>query len=163
MEQGVAVDFIQASIEIDEVVLKKFSESTAGQIIVAIDDSTIASSKSTNIAHLFTIARHYRCSLVLFWHVLFAGTPQSRIISQNTTYFFLLSSPRQNQQVKTLGSQIDRRKELAAAYNEIIKTPHNYVMVDLNVNTPDFLRIRSKVFKDVSDKYSVQEVYVKKM
>lgn len=143
--QGISAEFSQAA-EFGEEELREISTSTDGQILVAIDDSTIQTSNSEKIAKLFTIARHFRVSIVLFWHTLFCGTSQSRLISQNTSYFFLLGSPRMSQSIGTFGSQINLRKALLAAYAEVCKKPYGYVLVDLNIQTPHFLRVRTNVF-----------------
>ncbi len=129
-------------------------------LTIFTDDSTIASSKSEKLSHCFTVSRHYRCSIFLFWHVLFCGTPQSRIISQNSSYFFLLNSPRMSHQIANFGGQLNLRKQLVAAYAETTKTMFGYVLVDVNVKTPSFLRIRTNVFHQEGN---VQVVYVPSM
>ncbi len=142
--KGINIEFIQAS-ELTENDLKEISESTKGQIIIAIDDSTITSSKSASLAQIFCTARHYRCSIVLFWHTLFANTAESRIISQNTSYFFLLNSPRLLYQIGSLGSQLNVRKTLLEAYKTVCEKPYGYVCLDVSVACPAFLRIRTKI------------------
>lgn len=155
-EQGVNSEFIQSST-LTESDLKSFCENSSGQVMIAIDDSTMTTSRSDAIAHLFTVARHFNCSIFLFWHTLFAGTSQARIISQNTCYFLLMSCPRLLHQVGSLGSQIGRRKDLITAYKDAVSSPYSYVLLDLHVRTPDQLRIRSKVFHHEGP---VQIVYV---
>jgi len=144
-KQGISIEFSQAR-EFGEKDMKDAAATIDGQFIVAVDDSTVSTGKSSSLAHLFTIARHYRCSLVLFWHSLFSATPQGRLISLNTAYFFLLSSPRMIQQIGNLGTQLNNRKTLLSAYSDACQTPYGYVLLDANVRTPHFLRIRSRVF-----------------
>lgn len=155
--QGIDVEFTQAA-ELSETELQNISDSCLGQIIIAIDDSTMASSKSKTLSHLFTVSRHYRCSLVLFWHTLFLATPESRIISQNTGYYFLLNSPRMTHQVANLGTQLNMRKLLVSAYANVVQKPFGYLMVDLRVATPSFLRLRTSLFDE-----KIQYVYVSTM
>ncbi len=152
LREGIQVEFSH-SADFGEEELKAVSLSTEGQIIVAIDDATISTSKSAKIAHLFTIARHYRTSMCLFWHVIFANSPESRIISQNTAYFFLLSSPRMLTQVGTLGGQLHMRKAVLAAYLEATSKPYGYILLDLSVSTPSFMRIRGNVFSKPQSVY----------
>ncbi len=154
MREGIQVEFSQAG-DFCEEDLKTLSLKTDGQIIVAIDDATISTSKSRKIAHLFTVARHYRTSMCLFWHVIFANSPESRIISQNTAYFFLLSSPRMLTQVGTLGGQLHMRKAVLSAYLEATNKAYGYILLDLCVSTPGFMRIRGNVFS------KPQSVYIK--
>ncbi len=154
--QGIDVEFSQAT-DFGEEELKEIASAEKGEIMVCIDDATVSTGKSKRLSHAFTVARHFKVSLVLFWHSLFAGTPEGRLISLNTKYFFLLSSPRLSHQVSTLASQIGMRKTLVAAYNEICNAPYAYILLDLSVTTPGFLRVRSSVF---GEKGEIQMVYV---
>ncbi len=138
---------MQAS-SLSEKDLDVISSSTNGQIIICVDDATMSTTKSATMAHIFTVARHKRISIVLMWHVLFAGTQESRIISQNTQYYFLLASPRSQSQVSVLGSQLNMRKRIVSAYAKCLEEPWGYLMIDLNCATPDFLRLRTNVFSN---------------
>ena len=146
-KQGIQCTFSQAS-EVSEEELKDMSDSAGGgQAILAIDDASIATASSKNLAHLFTISRHYSVSICVFWHMLYSPSPSSRIISQNSRYIFLLSSPRLQHQVATLGSQLQMRKVLMSAYTQATNEPYGYILVDLSVSTPHHFRIRGHVFK----------------
>ena len=114
---------------------------------MAIDDATMQTTASKELAHLFTVARHYNVSLVLFWHIIFAPTPASRIIAQNVGYYFLLNSPKMQQQVAILGSQIGLRRALQSAYDMEMQKPYGYILVDLATNIKH-LRIRADILKD---------------
>ena len=58
-DQGVKAEFHQNN-EVKEEDLKAMMESSQGkEVILAIDDSTLATSSSQTMAHLFTISRHY--------------------------------------------------------------------------------------------------------
>ncbi len=146
--QGVKIEFVHAS-EFSEQDFKTISQENPNmEIMVCVDDSSMATSKSSTLAHLFTVSRHYRISIVLFWHLLFPNTPQSRIIHQNTSYFFLLSSPRMARQIGIFGSQLNMRKALVDAYEDATKQLYGYILVDLTVNNPKFMQIRGNVFSE---------------
>ncbi len=85
--QGIKIEFVQAS-EFSEQDFKTIAQENPNmEIMVCVDDSSMSTSKSSTLAHLFTVSRHYRISIVLFWHMLFPNTPQSRIIHQNHELF----------------------------------------------------------------------------
>lgn len=119
-----------------------------GQTLICVDDNTISVTKSMNMAHLFTVARHFNCSMVLFLHTVFGGNEAYRIISQNTAYYFLMSSPRMRGQVATLGGQMGMRKELVHAYDNKVQAAFSYLLVDLNVKTANRDRIRDNVLEN---------------
>ena len=165
LKQGVKAIFTEGDkISLDEI--KQISKSNEGQTIIAIDDATLSTTKNEEIAQIFTVCRHFNISLTLFWHVLFPSTPEARIISQNTAYYFLLGAPRIGHQVATLGSQIQLRNVLVSAFQQATEVRYGYLLVDLRVGIPNLLRIRSKVFseekEDASSIIRVCEVYVPK-
>ncbi len=125
------------------------SDPNGGQTLIIIDDNSISAASSKEVAQVFTMARHKNCSIVLLLHFIFGPWPNSRIISANTSYFFLLKSPRMTQQVNTLGSQLGKRDELVSAYAQASRRPYGYVLVDLCTNTPDHLRIRSDIVEEI--------------
>ncbi len=96
--QGVDIHFSQAA-EFTETELKEIMDPCRGQIIIAIDDSTMKVLKSKSLAHLLMISCHYNASIVLLLHTLFGPGPEARVISLNTQYFFLFNSPRIRNQV----------------------------------------------------------------
>ena len=146
--QGVKAAFNQGS-HVTENDLRTLSEvSGGGQIILAIDDATVETSKDSQLAQNICVSRHYNVSIVLFWHSLFSPNPASRLISANCRYIFLLASPRILGQVGTLGTQLQMRSVLVSAFKEESKQPYGFVLVDLNATTPHNLRIRSGLFRN---------------
>ena len=142
---AMGIDFrLSKTTDLTEENLKSM-RSTVGQTMICVDDSTIAVGKSMNMAHLFTISRHYNCSMVLFMHTVFGSQEALRIISLNTAYYFLMSSPRLRGQVGRLGDQLGLRKQLVAAYDQKVSSPYSYLLLDFNVTTPNINRIRDDV------------------
>jgi len=145
-KQGVDMDFTQAA-SFGEEDMKVLAARTSGQYLVVMDDSTMSSTKSDSIAYLSTVSRHYRASLVIFWHLLFSGRAPGRIISLNTSYFFLLASPRMISQLASLGTQLQMRKTLVSAYSQAVaEGEYAYILLDLCPETPQSLRIRGNIF-----------------
>ena len=144
--QGIQIEFIKGS-KITEKDLDAMADPQGGQTLIIIDDSSVSTAASNEMAHLFTMARHKNCSMVLLLHFIFGPWPSSRIISANTGYYFMLSSPRMKHQVATLGSQIGLRKTLLETYDRETSKPYRYVLVDLCVGTPEEMRIRNHVIK----------------
>jgi hypothetical protein len=110
---------------------------------IIIDDNSIAAASSKDVAQAFTMARHKNCSIILLLHFIFGPWPSSRIISNNTAYFFLLKSPRMLKQVAILGSQLGKQNALLSVYGRESKKPFGVVLVDLCTQTPDHQRIRT--------------------
>jgi len=146
--QGIQCDFIEGSV-ITEADLDAVSDPNGGQTLIIIDDNSIAVASSKEMAHVFTMARHKNCSIVLLLHFIFGPWPTSRIISGNTAYFFLLKSPRMAKQVSTLGSQISKQRQLVSAYEREMRKPYGYVLVDLCTKTPEHQRIRTNIFDGI--------------
>ena len=72
-EQGVRADFIQGDAVTIEDIKKANQEAPGGQILLCIDDATLTTTKSPELANISTVCRHYNTSLVLMWHTLYAG------------------------------------------------------------------------------------------
>ncbi len=65
----------------------------------------------------------------------------------HTGYYLLLNSPKMQQQVGILGSQLGLRRALQAAYDKEMEKPHSYILVDLVTNRKD-MRIRTNILDD---------------
>ena len=141
--QGIEVQ-MEPTRELSEEDLQRFA-SPSYETLILIDDSTIAAQKSIQLAHLFTVARHYHVSLVVFLHSIFGGNQANRIIAQNTMYYFLQNSPRMRGQVQMLGSQMGMRKELQGAFDRISGTPYSHVFVDLHPTSKINNRVRTNI------------------
>ena len=149
-DQGIKCDFVQGEI-ITEADLDVMADPNGGQTLLIVDDNSISAASSKEMAHVFTIARHKNCSIVLLLHFIFGPWPSSRIISANTAYFFLLKSPRMAKQVATLGSQLGKQRVLVAAYDREAKKRYGYVLVDLCTATPEYQRVRTDIFAEITE------------
>ena len=48
---------------------------------------------------------------------------------------------------------------LQASFEDATREPYNYLLIDLNVETPENLRLRTNIFMEGGDKQSI-DVYV---
>lgn len=145
----------QTKVELVEGVQAKLSDFPAApstpndaHTILVIDDGSIHTSSSTEIAHLIVNARPRNVIVLLIWHAIYFNNPIARLVSSNVSYLFLLPSVRLNSQVATLDAQMQFHGLLRAAYAHICDeemNPDRYLFVDLSSNVPSILRLRSKI------------------
>ena len=86
--------------------------------------------------------------MVLFWHNLFPQDRMARNISLNMQYVLVLKSLRVRGQIQTYGNQIGLGKCLREAYADACKEPYSHLLIDLHPQTPELLRIRSRILDD---------------
>ena len=90
---------------------------------------------------------------------LFGKNKEQRTISLNSHYLVVFKNPRDASQVTHLAKQMypGKTKYLQEAFKKATSIPHGYLLIDLRQETPDHLRLRTRVFPDQS-----QVVYVQK-
>ena len=90
---------------------------------------------------------------------LFGKNKEQRTISLNSHYSVVFKNPRDASQVTHLAKQMypGKTKYLQEAFKEATSIPHGYLLIDLRQETPDHLRLRTRVFPD-----QAQVVHVKK-
>lgn len=147
LSESMNIEFIQASTFTEEQLQEWGGATDEDQCIVAIDDNTMTTSSSKELAHLFTVARHYQISIVCFWHLIFANTQPSKIMSQNAGYYILMNSPKMQHQIGILGTQLGIHKRLQCAYNKEMEKPYGYILVDMVTNRND-MRVRTNITDD---------------
>ena len=143
-KQGVSTHLLRG---IDEISLDQIPQST-GETLIFLDDFSYEANQSNDIMRIFTNGRHKHVSCYLSCHSLYSKHAQSRVIAQNAQYMFLLPSLRLTSQLRILGGQLGMKDQLLAAYKLCIEDtcaaiPH--LLVDLQLKTPSFLRLRSHV------------------
>ncbi len=163
-KKGVKFECVQA-VDMCLEDLAGMTKDVEGQTLVVYDDCTEQTSSSSNIADIAMRGRHKytsihythahiiivinsffrKISLVLLWHTLFPKGPQARLISLNTTYFFLMSSMRIRSQVKTFASQNSLKALPGAFENVLAQEGYGYIMVNLHRECPDFARVRTNI------------------
>ena len=92
---------------------------------------------------------------------LFPKNKESRTISLNSQYIVVFKNPRDVSQMTTLAKQMypGRVKFVQEAFADATSTPYGYILVDLNQDTPEDLRLRTSILPDDA----VQYVYMPKV
>ena len=115
-----------------------------------IFDDMMGGKAIQSIVDWFTRKAHHRnTSVVYITQNLFDRAPQHRTISLNAHYLVLFKNPRDKSQITVLSRQLDM-PHLISAYQEATRIPHGYLLVDLSPQTPDELRLRSRIFQTLT-------------
>ena len=108
----------------------------------------IDASKDKRIVNLFTRGSHH-CNLSVIYIVqnLFHWGKGSRSISLNSHYLVLFKNPRDKLQILTLAKQMypEQTDSFLNQYEEAVKRPFGYLLVDLKTTTQDNCRLRTNV------------------
>ena len=154
-KEGVKVELRQG-FDAERLTLENIEASQAPTLL-CLDDFSDKCARSDEIARIATNGRHKNITLLIILHSLFYKYPASRIIMGNTAYFFLFPSVRMLSQVGILGSQLGMRERLVQAYKqatEVREEPYRYLLIDMTPCTPDLLRLRSDIHRQVQFCYA---------
>ena len=128
--------------------MENFENENHKPTLIIIDD-LMNEAHSLSISELFTKGSHHRnLSIILVTHNIYHQSPQSRNISLNTKYLILFKNPRDKQQFSYLSRQIypENSKDLLRVYNEVMRSPHAYFIIDLTQSCHELLRFRTDIF-----------------
>ncbi len=128
--------------------IKDFENEHNIETLLIIDD-LMSDAYNSQISELFTRGSHHRnFSIILVTQNAFYQSTHSRTISLNTKYMILFKNPRDKQQFSFLARQIypENSKELLRVYNEVMKKPHAYFIIDLTQDCNELLRFRTDIF-----------------
>ena len=116
--------------------------------LMVFDDQMIDASKDKRIVNLFTRGSHHRnLSVIYIVQNLFHQGKGSRSISLNSHYLVLFKNPRDKLQILTLAKQMYPGKTglFLNQYEEAVKRPFGYLLIDLKTTTEDQCRLRTNV------------------
>ena len=116
--------------------------------LIVFDDQVIDASKDKRIVNLFTRGSHHRnLSVIYIVQNLFHHGKGSRSISLNSHYLVLFKNPRDKLQVLTLAKQMypGQTDFFLNQYEEAVKRPFGYLLIDLKTTTQDNCRLRTNV------------------
>lgn len=119
--------------------------------LLIIDDMMKEASGNSEIEKVFTQYVHHRnLSAILIVQNLFVQGKSSRTISLNTNYLILFKNPRDANQVAVLGRQMypGNTKYFMECYQDAVKSPFGYLMIDYKAKTPEQFRLRTGLFSD---------------
>ena len=116
--------------------------------LIVFDDQMIDASKDKRIVNLFTRGFHHRnLSVIYIVQNLFHPGKGSRSISLNSHYLVLFKNSRDKLQILTLAKQMYPRQTdfFLDQYEEAVKRPFGYLLIDLKTTTQDNCRLRTNV------------------
>ena len=120
-------------------------------ILLILDDCFSEALNRTDVLDLFTKGRHDRISIVFIVQNLFGCGKHARSISLNASAFILFKQ-RDLAQIEYLGRQIfgkNEAKKFVSIYKDCISmSPYSYLLIDLIVDTPEELQLRSNLFRE---------------
>ena len=117
--------------------------------LIVLDDLLHQVVQSQDMELLFTQGCHHRkLSVIFITQALFYQGKKARTIALNTWYTVLLKNLRDVSQVTTLGRQLypGKSRILTEAYQDCLKEPFSYLVIDTAPHTDDRFRLRTKVF-----------------
>ena len=117
--------------------------------LLVLDDQMSEAGNSTQLTQLFTKGSHHRnLSIVYIVQNVFDKGRSMRTVSLNSQYLVIFKNPRDQSQLSILANQIFPRasKQLNEAFQAATQVPYGYLLLDLRPETPDSLRVRTRVF-----------------
>ena len=134
----------------DEILEIAKIEKVRGGTILVLDDVMPEIEKSKDlIQKLFTeLAHHQDMSVFLCVQNLFYNNGTFRTLSRNAAYLIPFKSPRDTRQINFLAYQsyAQNPQLVIDAYNDATNHAYCYLLMDFTQETPDFLRLRAKIF-----------------
>lgn len=122
---------------------------TSKRHLVIVDD--MMSEAGDKMLKLFTKGSHHRNrSVVYIVQNLFDKGKHHRTISLNTHYLVVFKNPRDSTQVQVLARQVfpGRSHLVLEAFARATSVPYGYLLFDFKQETPDKMRLRTKVLPD---------------
>jgi hypothetical protein len=117
--------------------------------LIIIDDLMDKVVSDMNMSLLFTQGCHHKhISTIYITQNLFLQEKYSRTISLNTQYLILFRSLRDASQITTLGRQLfpGKSKLLTQVYEDVMKKPYAYLVVDNSPHGHPDYRLRTNIF-----------------
>ena len=100
--------------------------------MVVIDDLYQQASQDEKVLELVVSGRHRNVHLITMNHNLYQQTKNSKTIDLNISQLTLFNSPRDVEQISTLGRRMSQRKLLLETYKKATLKPYGHLMIDLD-------------------------------
>jgi hypothetical protein len=135
--------------------IKKIREESPD--ILVLDDLVLEVAKSDKIADIFIKGSHHlNLSVFFLTQNLFVQGKAMRNISLQAKYLIFMKSTRDSGQFKTIARQSAIGYDnLLKAYMLATERPFSYLLLDFSQNTPDDLRLRSKITPRKIDRFEI--------
>lgn len=121
------------------------------ELLIVLDDLMYQALNSQDVSLLFTSGRHKNITIIFVTQSLFEKGRYSRTIALNTCYVVLFKNRRDHKQVRHFASQMYSKEGVAnfmEAYQDATAAAYEYLVVDIHSDSPDHVRIRSKIFPE---------------
>ena len=128
--------------------IEKLTESGLHTILV-LDDLMSVINNSNFAEEIFVCSSHHLCMTTIFLSQnLFQGGKKARTISLQLHYLILFRNLRDQSQISTLGRQLypGKKKEFQAVYNDALKEPYSYLVVDTSPHSDRRYQLRKNIF-----------------
>ena len=116
--------------------------------LIVFDDQMTDARKEKRIVNFFSRGSHHRnLSMIYIAQNLFRQGKDSRSISLKRHYLVLFKNPRDKLQILTLAKQMypGQTDFFLDQYEEAVKRPFGYLLIDLKTTTQDNCRLRTNV------------------
>ena len=114
--------------------------------ILVIDDLMEELCNSKKLPTLFTREMHHKNTVFFRVQNLYKQGKSMRDVALNSQRLILFKSPRDTEQIEVVGRQLGI-KELDKAYQEAIKQRYGYLIINLQTQIPDSLRLQTNLFE----------------
>lgn len=135
-------------VEFVEGFPSNYRDYISGNTLFIIDDLMSECANNTELTSLFTKGCHHlNISVIFITQNLFHKGSQMRDVSLNAEYLMLFKNRRDMNQVTHLGRQLypGRSKFFQQVYENATKKPFSYLFIDLKNDTPEELRLRTRI------------------
>jgi hypothetical protein len=127
-----------------------------GHDIIVIDDLMSELKNNKFVLDLFTKGSHHNHqSVILLTQNLYHKGPIMRDLNLNSHYLIIFKSPRDKMQIMTLAKQTHPNN---SAYEQATFPPHGYLIVDFKQDTPENLRLRTRVIPNEETNWKFEPI-----
>ena len=126
-------------------------------LLVVIDD--LMDEMDKRVLDMFTKKSHHQnTSIILIVQNLFADKKFFRTVSLNAHYLVVFENARDRQQITALARQLEpkRSRAVVEAFEDAVKDPHGYLLIDCAPGTPRNIRYRTDIFSSEPTVYVIK-------
>ena len=90
-----------------------------------------------------------KITTILVSQNMFNSSPKNRTISLNSQYMVIMKNPRACSQLAVLAHQLfskGKANVLCEVYNDVMKKPYNYFVIDLHPGSKTEYMLRTRIF-----------------
>ena len=117
--------------------------------LVVVDD--FMKDANSDLGYMFTaLSHHHNVSVIFLSQNIFSQHGPYRDMSLSATYLVYFKNPRDGSQIAHFARQFcpDAPSAVVRGYRQATKLPYSSVLFDFHPRTPDYLRMRTRIFPD---------------